>query len=374
MKLAAIRAPGQDAVQKSLTSEARSKIETYVREIGSRPLSMTKLTFNEYWVHHYVPRHRVSWGEATENGYQAYFNAYLGPGFGNTLLADIDAAMIATFFGKVRQKRTRWVVLKCWTLLKSILEDAVDDEFLQRHPMRKLPRPKTKIPNKPTLAGGLIARVLDAVKENAFVSAVLHIAAFCAVRTSEVFGLRWRSFRDDHFLIRDSAWNGKLLEDATKTGERRVAIPPATQQAILRWRKDAKDTSPEALMFPSKKGTPMSAHNFHNRILRPLRNKLGLDVPLTFQVLRRSHATRNQRTPKDAQAHLGHRSIVTTMDIYAQEIPASVRQMVEDDEAAVLTGLGVPSSERKPTEKDAKISVNAPKMPPTRKSDMEVST
>ena len=186
-------------------------------------------------------------------------------------------------------------------------------------------------------------------------------------------GLLGISFRDDHFLIRDSVWNGKLLEDATKTGERRVAIPPATRQAILRWRKYAKDTSPEALMFPSKKGTPMSAHNFHNRILRPLRKKLDLDVPLTFQVLRRSHATRNQRTPKDAQAHLGHRSIVTTMDIYAQEVPASVREMVDQDEAAVLTGLGVPGSERQSNEKHAKTSANAPKMPPNRKSYMAIT-
>lgn len=70
-------------------SEARSKIEGHVREIGSRPLSTTKLTFNEYWTHHYLPRHRVSWGEATESGYQAYLDAYLGPAFGNTLLAEI---------------------------------------------------------------------------------------------------------------------------------------------------------------------------------------------------------------------------------------------------------------------------------------------
>jgi len=34
--------------------------------------------------------------------------------------------------------------------------------------------------------------------------------------------------------------------------------------------------------------------------------------------------------------HLGHRSIVTTMNIYAQEIPESVKQMVEEDEALVL--------------------------------------
>jgi hypothetical protein len=32
-----------------------------------------------------------------------------------------------------------------------------------------------------------------------------------------------------------------------------------------------------------------------------------------------------QKTPKDAQSHLGHNSIVTTMDVHAQEIPASVK-------------------------------------------------
>jgi integrase len=151
-----------------------------------------------------------------------------------------------------------------------------------------------------------------------------------------VFGLRWRSLNDHHFVIRDSAWHGKLLEDATKTGERRVAIPSQTYAALMRWRGECPDTSPDALMFASATGTPIASHNFRNRVLAPLREKLGLPVPLTFQVLRRSHATRNQKTPKDAQLHLGHKSIVTTMDVYAQEIPESVKRMVERDEADVL--------------------------------------
>ena len=109
-------------------------------------------------------------------------------------------------------------------------------------------------------------------------NAVLQIAAFYAVRTSEVFGWRWRSLRGDHFLIRDSAWNGKLLEDATKTRERQVGILP--RAAILWWREKAEDASPEVLICPSKRGTPMSAHNFHDRVLGPLRKKLDLDVPL----------------------------------------------------------------------------------------------
>jgi integrase len=79
----------------------------------------------------------------------------------------------------------------------------------------------------------------------------------------------------------------------------------------------------------------MSAHNFRNRVLVPLSEKLELPT-VTFQVLRRSHATRNQAKSKDVQAHLGHKSIVTTLGIYTQEIPASVAAMVQADEDAIL--------------------------------------
>jgi integrase len=166
----------------------------------------------------------------------------------------------------------------------------------------------------------------------------------------------WRrsSFRGDHFLIRDTAWEGKLLQDQAKVGERRVFIPPATRAAVLRWLAVYGDAPPDGLLFPSDKGTPISAHNFRNRVLVPLREKLRLSVPLTFQVLRRSHATRNQATPKDAQAHLGHKSIVTTMDVYSVEIPDSVRQMVTRDEEKVLGNS--PGN-----------SLIAPKLRPTRK-------
>ena len=150
-------------------------------------------------------------------------------------------------------------------------------------------------------------------------------------------------------MIRDSAWEGKLLEDQSKTGEttgeRKVSIGPLTRAAILRWREQSKDTSPNALMFPSKKGTPISSRNFRNRVLLPIQQKLKqelrkqgkpeLNAPLSFQVLRRSQATRNQRRLKDVQAHLGHRSILTTANIYAQEIPASVKEMVAADEAEI---------------------------------------
>jgi integrase len=168
------------------------------------------------------------------------------------------------------------------------------------------------------------------------------------MRTAEVFGLCWSAFCGDYFLIRDSAWKGKLLKDATKTGEHSVSIPPATREAILRWKAKSAFTGQNDLIFCTSVGTPMSSHNVRNRVLVPVREKLGLTVPLTFQVLRRSHAARNQASPKDVQGHLGHASIVTTMGICAQGIPASVKAMVEADEVAILRlPIALPKGEGK---------------------------
>ena len=238
------------------------------------------------------------------------------------------------------------MVQKVWTLLRSILEDAVDDDFIGKNPMRRLPMPKTKLPTRPVLETELVPKVLEAIDDDPRNSAILHIGIFCAMRPSEVFGLRWKSFVGDHFVIRDSAWKGKLLEDQAKIGERRVFIPPATRAAILRWREKCKHTGREDLMFASRKGTPLIADNFRKRLLAKIQQDLGLNVPLTFQVLRRSHATRNQKTPKDAQAHLGHKTMTMTLGTYAQAIPDSVREMVERDERETLEPKQADAAER----------------------------
>jgi integrase len=58
----------------------------------------------------------------------------------------------------------------------------------------------------------------------------------------------------------------------------------------------------------------------------------GLELPkLTFQVIQRTIATLAQKkaTPKDIQALLRHSRLATTTDVYMQEIPESVKAMVE---------------------------------------------
>jgi integrase len=106
-----------------------------------------------------------------------------------------------------------------------------------------------------------------------------------------------------------------------------AAIDRETRKALNRWKKICGDTRCGALMFSSSQpGVPFTNRNWLERNLQPVAMDLGIPVPVTFQVLRRSFATHNQKQLKDVQAHLGHERTSTTADLYVVEIPAEVRK------------------------------------------------
>jgi integrase len=213
-------------------------------------------------------------------------------------------------------------------LLKSIFEEAVNDDLISKNPMRRLPLPNTADPDKPMLAKADAARVLKAMEDNKSIAgirdyAIARIGTFCAVRSAEVFGLRWECDLGKDLFIKHSAWEGKLYERHTKKAKpRRVAVDNRTRLALDAWKEICNDTRPEALMFPSEKtGVPFTSRNWLERNLQPIGRNLGIRTLLTFQVLRRSFATHNQKQLKNVQAHLGHESTGTTADLYVVEIP-----------------------------------------------------
>ena len=115
----------------------------------------------------------------------------------------------------------------------------------------------------------------------------------------------------------------------------RNRLPPAVA-AVRKDRKEPRQGSlarrlsrrPSAM----EAGVPGPASypaNYRNRVLKPLAEALNIPK-LTFQVLRRTMATRAQAlgSVKDIQAHLRHSRADTTANEYMQELPESVQQMV----------------------------------------------
>jgi integrase len=50
------------------------------------------------------------------------------------------------------------------------------------------------------------------------------IAAFCAMRPGEIFGLCWSSWRGDHFQIESTAWRGRFRPGNAKTTSSKAPV------------------------------------------------------------------------------------------------------------------------------------------------------
>ena len=132
-------------------------------------------------------------------------------------------------------------------------EEVVDMDFIGKNPARKIPLPECRASRRPVLAPEALRKLFAAVIDPCD-RLLLLVATFCAVRTSEVLGLTWRSYEGDSFAIHNIAWEGKFYEGKTKTKKSRapVYVPLELRREIESWRIPSDPQSGDALMFPSR--------------------------------------------------------------------------------------------------------------------------
>jgi hypothetical protein len=116
---------------------------------------------------------------------------------------------------------------------------------------------------------------------------------------------------------------------------------------MLPWREISADTTPDALMFPSERGTFLSRDNFLRRNIQKKLENIGLGW-VNFQVLRRTQASLGHKEgldPKVAADQRGH-AIGVAIDTYTESDLESRREAVTKLEQALATS--------KPLERPAK--------------------
>lgn len=220
-------------------------------------------------------------------------------------------------------------------------------KFISENPSDETRMPATRPVERPTIAPEQINCLIQGI-EDPHDLCLMCIGLFCATRTSETFGLQWKSYRGDSMMIHSTAYEGELYRGQVKTGASRnaVPIPDDIVPIVEAWRQVCPDTSPDALMFPTcgtgertGKQVPRRAKNFLKWRIHPIADRLKIPRKLvTFQVMRRTLATDLQEhgTMKDTQGALRHASIKTTADVYVQEIPESVRAALNSRTRAIL--------------------------------------
>ena len=298
------------------------------------------LTLEWFTRERFLPMRQAKWAPSTRETNLYHLDRHILPALGSTPLRDLEKFHCQMFLNKLAAQNFSFTVVDhCRTMLKAILEEALDAELVNKNPARKLDNPETSAPVKPVLPKWQARQILETLPFRDRLIAM--IAAFCAMRPGEIFGLRWSSWRKDQFNVEGTAWRGVFREGKAKTkgSKAPVVIPDVLIPLIQMWRDQSLHADSDQLMFPSEKGTPMRPENWLRRRIKPIARTAGISVPVNFQVLRRTFATNAQGhgNPKDVQSHLRHSDIGTTLNEYTQAIPESVRKLVNAVAHDVMT-------------------------------------
>jgi integrase len=315
--------------------EAEEKLQELIRKENGKeagalvlyPRPDDSVTFGWFVTEKYLPMRRGRWRPATGQKTEFEINKYLVEKFKDVPLRKLGLFELQILLNGLAENYSESIVKHAFVNLRSILRLAQKLKFISDNPGEETKMPETREINRPTISAEQIIGLIDSI-EDPHDLCLMSIGLFCATRTSETFGLQWKSYAGDKLVIHGTAYEGRLYPGKVKTKASRnaVPIPEDIRPIIEAWRELCPDTSPEALMFPtygrvsrtgvrSGRNVPRQAKNFLKWRIWPIAEKLGIPRKLvSFQVMRRTLGTDLQHygTMKDAQGILRHASIQTT--------------------------------------------------------------
>jgi integrase len=320
--------------------EARDALRAEVtkrtgQNLGGKILNDGSTTFRWFVRNRYFPLRKGDWRPETAKEKMAQIELDLIDKFGDNPLDSFDKFILQTHVNDLAERYSQDRVRQARSYLKSIFDEAVEQEFLVKDPTRKLKIPKNLRPkDKTVLTWEQLWMVLANTERRDRLLLMLDMTE--ALRPSELFALRWRSFDDCNTLkLTETVYRRKLRPFGKTPGSlTKVHLPEGLANELRLWKLECKmvspkKASPDAFIFPNADGGFMDTDNYRFRVLKPLAEELGIPK-LNFQVLRRTMATQAQGmgSVKDIQAHLRHSRPDTTANEYMQALPESVRAMV----------------------------------------------
>jgi integrase len=305
------------------------------------------VTFEWFVRNRYFPLREGDWRPETAREKKAQIEIDLISKFGSERIESIDKFELQTHVNDLARTYSQDRVKQARSYLKSIFDEAIEQEFLVRDPTRKLKIPKNLRPkDKQILTWDQLRAVLDKATRRDRLLLMLDITD--ALRPSELFALRWRTFDGENTLdLTETVYRGEIRPfGKTPKSLGKMHLPDDLAAELRQWKLEQKKESeanilPNAFMFPNSDGGFMDTSNYRSRVLKPLADSLGIPK-LNFQVIRRTIATRAQSlgSVKDIQSHLRHSRADTTANEYMQELPESVQQMVGTVFAMLTNGGG----------------------------------
>ena len=272
-----------------------------------------------YWIIQIAPKQIRA---TTMQLYTSTVRNYLLPQLGKIPLTQLKPEHVRMMLNRMESSGCGARTLQhARNTLSAALREALKLEYVSRNVARLIDLPKYSPPEKNVWAKEQVAQFIEKNCKHKYYPLFLLLLC-CGLRRGEALGLRWQDidFNNSTVKIRKTLYwaDGKyqLGEPKTKASIRDIPMPPAISEALLRHQR-REPIYDDNLVFHSEKGNPVCARSLL-WTFRDLAQKADLP-PLTLHEARHTAATLLAgawSSPKEAQAILGHASIVTTLQIY----------------------------------------------------------
>jgi integrase len=285
------------------------------------------------------PLHEGSWRDSTKAVNKELLK-YVIDRFGKTPIEDMDGVAMQSWLAELAKKYSGSLVRHCYISLRSIMDEATEQEFCRKNPARLLRVPKLRAVRKDFLTLEQIKALLKATKWQPRDRTLLTVILVTALRPSELLALKWKciDFKSGTMTLHETVYRG-VLRPYTKTSEEgdlpQLVIPEQAVIALCEWYQHCAEHSAgpqyigdEDFIFPNADGGFLLKENYSKRVLKEVAKMAEPKIPnLNFQILRRTVATHAQHlgSLKDVQTIMRHKQAQTTANIYIQTIDKTVR-------------------------------------------------
>ena len=305
-------------------AEAQALCDQMLREMRQGgPRADGGMTLAEFWRTVYEPIRSRKWTGHTPKLIAGLWRNHIEPQLGAVPLKDITKATIQIHLGKLVDAQLGQVMIDAIRIrLHSILEEAVDNEYIAKNPARKVETPACKKTEETrSLTETEVHRLWDGSTGRDYL--IWRVLILTGIRIGEVLPLERTDLESGGLKINKAYVDGRVkLPKWNKA--RLAAIPDSLRSELEEW----LTTHNERLMFPSEQGT---VHCRGSKAVQEIQDRgRALGIPdLTFRMCRTTFATLFEGDEADRTSIMGHHSTQFTLERYRKPIMERRQRAVE---------------------------------------------
>jgi integrase len=216
----------------------RKEIVKQTGKLSEGRIQKDSVTFEWFVRNRYFPIRQGDWRPETVREKTAQIEIDLISKFGSRLFESIDKFELQTHVNQLAKTYCQDRVKQARSYLKSIFDEAIEQEFLVKDPTRTLKIPKNlRAKDKRILTWEQLRAALAAATRRDRLILLLDMTD--ALRPSELFAIRWRTFDDVNTLdLTETVYRGKVRTyGKTPKSLGKMHLPDDLATELIQWKR-----------------------------------------------------------------------------------------------------------------------------------------